>query len=460
MRAMRREVDRLMLLVAPRHGKSELASRKFPAFVLGHDPTLEFISASSGAMLASQFGRDVRNTIDSEAYQQVFETRLASDDQAKGHWSTNKGGSYISVGVGSKILGQGGNFILLDDLFGSMQEAKSEVKRANVWDWYVSTIYNRLQPGGVIILINHRMHEDDTSGMLIQAMKAGGDKWEIVELPALAKADDPLGRAPGEALWPEAYPVESIKRIRSVMVAGAKEQDFEALYQQNPTPEEGIVFKAEWFFPYVSPPDRATLAIYGASDYAVTDGAGDYTVHIVVGVDPDGQLWLLDVWRAQTDSAEWVESFCDLVQLWRPIAWAEESGQIKSGVGPFLIKRMRERKTYVERIPFPSKTIKRIRAQSIRGYMAVEGLRVPIYAPWYPEFKSEMLSFDSGKYDDQPDAMSLIGQLLDRMGHGKVPEIPTSQKTISTIPGKTTATLQEVFDANEQRRGGKFKRIR
>jgi predicted phage terminase large subunit-like protein len=462
-RVERGEVDRLMLLEPPRHGKSELASRKFPAYSLGRNPEREIISASAGASLANEFGREVRNLIDSKNYQEVFETRLAEDAQAKGHWSTGAGGSYISVGVGSKIMGRGANIVLLDDLFGSMAEAKSEKKRGSVWEWYVSTIYNRLQPRAAIVNIGHRMHEDDFAGMALQMQAAGGDSWTVVELPALARPTierpDPLGRLYGEALWASDFPVDAIERIRRVM-AGFP-QDFEALYQQNPTPEEGIVFKSAWLFPYIHQlPDLATLAVYGASDYAVTAGGGDFTVHVVVGVDPMGQIWLLDVWRGQTDSAEWVESFCDLVKLWRPIAWAEEGGQIKSGVGPFLIKRMREREAYVERISFPSRQDKRIRSQSIRGYMAVDGLYVPIMAPWYPEFKAELLAFDSGKYDDQVDALSLIGQLLDRMGVGREIPTPLSDKTISTVPGKTTATLEDMFAANERGTASRFSRIR
>jgi hypothetical protein len=116
-----------------------------------------------------------------------------------------------------------------------------------------------------------------------------------------------------------------------------------ALYQQRPTPETGDYFKADWLKPYDKAPAREALTVYGASDYAVTDDGGDYTVHIVVGMDPESRLYVLDLWREQTSSEMWIEAFCDLVLRWRPLGWAEEQGQIKASVGPFLDRRQIER---------------------------------------------------------------------------------------------------------------------
>ena len=163
------------------------------------------------------------------------------------------------------------------------------------------------------------------------------------------------------------------------------------------------------------------MRIYGGSDYAVTAGGGDYTVHAVVGLAADGRMYLLDLWRKQSASNEWVEAFCDLVLQWKPIGWAEEPGQIKSGVGPFLDRRIRERRAFVARDSFPAHGNKGVRAQSIRGRMAMEGLYLPAGAPWLADFHSELLSFPAGRHDDQVDAIGLVGQLLDKM----VPPAPT-----------------------------------
>jgi predicted phage terminase large subunit-like protein len=163
------------------------------------------------------------------------------------------------------------------------------------------------------------------------------------------------------------------------------------------------------------------MRVYGGSDYAVTMDGGDFTCHVVVGIDPEGRMYLLDLWRKQAASDEWIEAFCDLVKAWKPIGWAEEQGQIRSGVGPFLDRRQRERKAFVARDQFPTRGDKAVRAQSIRGRMASEGLYVPTAAKWYPELRSELLSFPAGKHDDQVDALGLVGQLLDKMMSGKKP---------------------------------------
>lgn len=363
------------------------------------------MSATEG--LASDFGRAVRNTISSPEYRAIFDTRLSEDSQAKGKWHTSDGGIYYALGIGGSVLGRGGDCILIDDPYASMQDAMSELTRKNVWDWYTGTAYNRLMPGGSIVVINHRMHEDDLCGRLLAQQAAGGDQWEVVELPAISDA--------GEALWPDAYPIETLERIRK----NTQPRFWSALYQQRPAPEEGDYFKSDWLRPYEKAPDPKTLRIYGGSDYAVTADGGDYTVHAVVGLDPEGRMYLLDLWRKQASADEWIEAFCDLVKAWKPIGWAEETGQIRSGVGPFLDRRQRERNAFVVREQFPTRGDKAVRAQSIRGRMALEGLYVPIGAPWYPAFRSELLSFPAGKHDDQVDALGLVGQLLDHMTHGE-----------------------------------------
>jgi predicted phage terminase large subunit-like protein len=306
--------------------------------------------------------------------------------------------------------------MLIDDPFASMDEALSEATRKKVWDWYTGAAYNRLMPGGAIVVISHRMHEDDLAGRLLAQQAAGGDRWAVVELPAI---DDH-----GLALWPEAYPIAALERIR----LNTQPRFWSALYQQRPTPDTGDYFKADWLKPYDKPPARETLTVNGASDYAVTDDGGDYTVHVVVGMDPEGCLYLLDLWRAQTTPDKWIDAFCDLIKEWKPLSWAEEQGQITASVGPFLDRRQIERKAYVARENFPTRGDKAVRAQSIRGRMALEGLYVPEWAPWYANFRAELLSFPAGKHDDICDALGLIGQLLDQMVVGRAPVNPVERK--------------------------------
>jgi predicted phage terminase large subunit-like protein len=427
-----------MLLVPPRHGKSELASRRFPAFYLGHYPHRQFISASASGPLAEDFGRDVRNLVGSPEYARLFQTRLSGDSQAKGRWNTEQGGSYYAVGIGSDIMGRGAHVLLIDDPFGSMADARSEAERKAVHQW-LSAAYSRLENNAAIVLINHRMHEQDLTGELLVQQAAGGDKWDVVELKAIQ--DD------GRALWPEKYDLRALERLRANM----QPADWSALYQQNPTPDQGIYFSTDWLRPYIDPPARDTLHVYGASDYAVTSDGGDYTCHIVVGVDPEERIYILDLWRARTSSDIWVETQCDMMERWRPAGWAEESGQIKLGVGPFLHKRLLERRINVVRAQFPTRGDKAIRAQSIRGRAATRGLYVPSQAFWYPDFRQELLAFPVGRNDDQVDALGLIGQVIDRMIPGRAPAPTEPDKILSTNPEACTVTLKDMWDAHERR---------
>lgn len=401
-RVAKGDCKRLMLLLPPRHGKSELASRRFPALSLGWRPDLQFISASATSGLAEDFGRDVRNIIGSSEYANLFPgTSLAEDSQAKGKWNTSKGGVYYAVGVGGAVIGRGADIFLIDDPYSTMADAQSETTRKNVWEWYTGTVYNRLQPGGAIVLINHRMHEDDLTGALLAQQATGGDKWDVVELPAIS--------AEGDALWPDAYPIEALEQIRRNTLP----RFWSALYQQEPAPDEGEYFKREWFRWYDAPPKH--LRKYGASDYAVTAKGGDYTVHLVVGIDPEDNLYVLDVWRSQSESHIWVESFIDLIDHHRPLNWAEEQGQIIKSLGPFIDKRMRERKVYARREQVTSVADKPTRSRSIQARAAMGKVYLPQNAAWVADFLSELCSFPAGKHDDQVDAFGLVGRLLDQM---------------------------------------------
>jgi len=185
----------------------------------------------------------------------------------------------------------------------------------------------------------------------------------------------------------------------------------------------------------------------------VTADGGDYTVHIVVGIDPLWRMYVLDLWRAQASTDKWIETFCDLVQFWKPIGWAEEQGQIRAGVGPFLERRMRERQAYVARAQFPTRGDKAVRAQSIRGRMELDGLYVPMRAPWYADFRAELLSFPAGKHDDQVDALGLIGQVLDRMTAGALPKPPEKLRCANEM------TMDEAWELARPKRPDPYARL-
>lgn len=388
----RGEIDRLMIFMPPRHGKSELASKRFPAWCLGRNPRRQIIAASYNSDLANDFGRNVRNIVAEPEFGQVFPgVGLSPDSAAANRMNTNHGGAYVAAGVGTAVTGRGADIALIDDPFKDREEADSERRRETVWDWYRSTLYTRLMPGGAIVLIQTRWHEDDLAGRIL-AQEA--DQWDVLELPAI---DDQ-----GKALWPEWYNEEALARIKSTI--GPRE--WSALYQQKPQPDEGTFFRREWFGTWDKLP---AVQFYGTSDYAVTDGGGDYTVHRVWGIDSTGAILRVDGWRGQTSSDEWIERKLDLIAKYKPLAWFGEGGVIQKAIEPMLKRRMMERNIFCRLEWLSSVSDKPTRARSFQA-MAASG-RVKFEAG---ADLSEFLVFPAGKHDDDVDTASLIGRAIDQ----------------------------------------------
>lgn len=416
--------------------------------------------ASYGDKLPKKFGRRARSIVQQPKYKRIFDCTLSAESQAVDEWSLTNGSEWMAAGILTGITGNRVDGCVWDDLIKGREQADSETVRTKTWDAYVEDLLTRKKPGAFEVAVNTRWHEDDPAGRILPLHYAGesgwvkgqdGNDWYVVCLPAeCERSDDLLGRKIGEILWPEWFGGQEFfapfKRVP---------RTWNALYQQRPAPETGDFFQADWLKPYHKIPDRRTLNIYGASDYAVTQDDGDYTVHMVVGVDPASHVYLLDLWRSQASPDKWIESFCDMVAFWKPIGWAEETGQIKVSIGPFLEKRLRERQLFIARAKFPSRTDKSVRAQAIRGRMAMDGLYVPMHAPWFPEFKRELMTFPAARHDDMVDCLSLIGQILDKMISGNKVDLAAGKiKVLSAPPDDPRycgVSLEELFEANEQR---------
>lgn len=389
----RGDIDRLMIFMPPRHGKSELASKRFPAWCLGRKPTRQIIAASYNSDLASDFGRNVRNIVAEPEFGQVFPgVSLAPDSQAANRMNTNKGGAYVAAGVGTAVTGRGAHIALIDDPFKDREEADSERRRDLVWDWYRSTLYTRLMPGGSIVLIQTRWHEDDLAGRILEQE---ADQWEVLELPALDET--------GAALWPEWYDAAALNRIKATI--GPRE--WSALYQQKPQPDEGAFFKREWLKEWKELP---SLRYYGTSDYAVTDGGGDWTVHRIWGVDSAGDVYRVDGWRGQTASDEWIERKLDLIARYQPLCWFGEGGVIQKAIEPMLNNRMRERNVYCALEWLPSVADKPTRARSFQALASAGRVHFEPGADI-----GEFLVFPAGRHDDDVDNASLIGRAMDQV---------------------------------------------
>lgn len=304
-RARRREILRLIIEAPPRHGKSRLTSELFPAWALGVDANEQFMLASHTATLPETFSRNVRNMISSERYQVLFhDTRLSDDSATVQKWTLRNHlrPAMITVGVGGSPTGQGAKILIIDDPIGSAEDAESQIYRENLYQWYTGTIYPRLEPNAVIVLMMQRWHEDDLTGRLLKD-QSRADRWTLVSLPAIAEEQaerdeyarriglpigsaDPLGRLPGEALWPERYSVEMLRAIEAV-----NRRSFAAKYQQKPRPAEGALFKRAWFRIVDAAPQDIKWFRYYDLAYSQRQQA-DNTATISGGLGTDGTLYL------------------------------------------------------------------------------------------------------------------------------------------------------------------------
>lgn len=265
----RGENKRLIITIPPRHGKSMLVSEFFPAWYMGRNPDKYIITSTYGQELSSDFGRKVRRQMTDTMFRAVFpHSELREDTQASHRMSTKQGGEYFAVGVGGAITGRGAHLLLVDDPIKGREEADSELQREKINEWFGAVAYTRLMPGGAIIIVMTRWHENDLVGYVKEKMPG---EWRVVDLPALNEH--------GEPLWSEAYPKDTLLKIKQAL----PEYDWLCLYQQNPVPKEGNLFKASWLKSGLASEYAAT---YMALDPAISKGTtADETAFCVFGVD-------------------------------------------------------------------------------------------------------------------------------------------------------------------------------
>jgi hypothetical protein len=433
-----------MITMPPGSAKSTYASVLFPPWYLAHHPHHSILAASHSEELAERWGRRCRNLIEEKAAE--LGIQVNQENRASWRWQLDprpgvhedeplQMGEYLAAGAGSAIAGFRGDLGLIDDPVKSREQVASETQRNKLWDWYVFDYRPRLKPNAKQVLITTRWHEEDLAGRILAEE---GDDWDQLSLPMEAEGnEDALGRMVGERLWPDWFTDEMVEVAKRDPVLWL------SLYQQRPTSEEGTYWKRAWLHavPPGQVPPRGVMRLYGGSDYATKAAGGDWTVHCVIGLDPEDRPWLLELWRGQTRSDVWVNEWCGLVRHWKPLQWAEEHGQIIAGVGPFLERESLRQKAFTERLQFVSRNDKGIRAQSMRGHIAAHGLWYAEDLPGRADLADELLSFPNGRHDDQHDALGLVGQLLDQAVHGHHPKKPDKAKKSGYKPTKAGPTL-------------------
>lgn len=394
------ELRRLMVFMPPRHGKSELVSRRLPAYILGRNPEASIIACSYSADLASRMNRDVQRIMDSDAYQRLFpEVRLYGSNArkaAQGAYLRNSDvfevvghrGTYRSAGVGGGITGMGYDRGIIDDPVKNQEEADSQTYREGLWEWFTSTFYTRQEKDAGILITMTRWHEDDLAGRLLRLQAEGGDQWTVVHYPALSDR--------GEALWPEKYSLGALGDIRKA-VGG---RVWEALYQGRPAPPGGAIFKREWLQYTLQPGREFMTNVVQAWDTAYKQGQqADYSACVTVGSDRSGRIHVLDVWRGRVEFPELVTAVQRQHEIWRPNAIIVED----QASGTSAVQHLK-RTSMLPLVTVRPERDKQARASAMTPYLEGGRVWLPPLASWRDEFETELLAFPTGQHDDQVDA--------------------------------------------------------
>ena len=305
------DLKRIVINMAPRHTKSEFASYLLPSWMIGKNPKLKIIQATHTTELAVRFGRKAKNLIDSQEYQKIFQTKLREDSKAAGRWETNEGGEYFAAGVGGSITGRGADLLIIDDPH-SEQDALNTNALERTWEWYTSGPRQRLQPGGIIVVVMTRWNTKDLTGKLINAQKESkADQWEVIEFPAILPNDKPL--------WPEYWKLEELEGVKAGLPIGK----WNAQYQQNPTAEEGSIIKREWWNLWDKdlPPLHHVIQSYDTA--FLKKETADYSAITTWGVfypteDSGPNLILLDVVKDRFEFPELRRVALEQYNYWKP----------------------------------------------------------------------------------------------------------------------------------------------
>lgn len=396
-----RPCTQLIFCMPPRHGKTALATKSMAAWYSGRFPAHDVAVASYSDTMANDFGADTRFIMLAKPFQQVFSKhKLRRGGSAKDNIQTVVGGRLVYVGRGGALTGRGANLLLIDDIFKDFEEARSQAIRDQAWNWFTKVAMTRRMGRKLVLVTMTRWHSDDIIGRLTDPENPNynaveAQNWKIIRLPAIAEDDDPLGREPGEPLWPERYDLDFLLSQQRLDPLG-----FAALYQQRPTVADGVLFRRETIQYYDKLPEN--LRFYASSDHAVGETQrNDPSCLLKVGVDAQDNIYVIDCdWRRMaTDVA--VEAMLAMGGgNMRPMLWWAERGHISKSIGPFLRKRMLETGTYINLVEVTPSSDKVQRAQSIAARTAMGKVYFPRNAVWTERAINELLAFPNGNHDD------------------------------------------------------------
>ena len=389
---------RLMIAMPPRHGKSQMGSYLFPAYLMGKLSQSKLIVGSHTAELAQRFGRMIRNLVEDDKYGELFpDTKLSIDSKAAGRWNTSAGGEAFFIGKGGAMTGRGGDIIILDDILDE-QDAISDTAMENTWEWYTSGPRQRLQPNGAIIIINTRWKMDDLSGRLLrQQGQLKTDQWELLEFPAILPSGNPL--------WPEYWVIEELEKVK--MSIGLKK--WNAQWQQQPTNDDGAILKRDWWRRWNKDEPPACEYVIQTYDTAYSKKeTADFSVIATWGVfhpsaDSGPNLILLSVKKGRWDFPELKRIAKDEYKYWEPdnvLIEAKATGTPlqhelrKMGI-PVTMYSPGGRRTGQDKVS---------RANAVAPLLESGMVWYPEQEEFAQELVEECAAFPNGTHDDQVDA--------------------------------------------------------
>lgn len=445
--------------VPPQFGKTEVLSRKGQAWAIGRNPSKHFILGTYSGDFAETHGAAVRDVMESERYNNVFpHVKLKKGSKSKSHMETTEGGSLTFVGRKEGTTGRPCDMFTIDDPLKDKSEADSEAIRRELHDWFDSVVFSRCHTLTPIQIVHTRWHQDDLIGRLTDPDHPRYDTelaalWKYLNLPAiiedprLAKA---LGMQMGETLWPEKFSLEHLMQAKRMNA-----HTFASLYMGNPTPPEGAMIKKANILTYKESELPAQLRYYAASDHAVTEketlakNDPDSTVLLTFGVGSNDHIWVLDCFWAEVATDVQVDRMLDFMLKRKPQLWFAGKDHISKSIGPFLRKRMKEKRYYSTMIRELTEQQDKVqKAQSFVGRISMNMIHFPAGAPWLASAISQMLKFPQASHDDFIDAMANLCRGLDIVTGASLPEQKTDVPKSGTFAWIKWASEQQANRGN------------
>ncbi len=410
-----------MVFAPPRHGKSELCSHYFPAWFLGTFPDKRVILTSYESEFAAEWGGKARDTF-REVCPRLFNLTVSKTSKRMNRWDVDcHSGGMKTAGAGGAITGRGADLLICDDPIKNAEDAESPTIRRKIWEWWQSTAYTRLEPGACVVVIQTRWHRDDLAGHLLREMKAQGDQWDIINLPALAVEGmpDPIGREPGQALWPERYDEEALNKIKNNL----DRYWWLSLFQQSPVPQGGSEWPDEYFGDHIwfeKWPEHMTVKTVGLDPSKGKESkTTDYSAIVKLGRDPEGMLYVeadlerRDISRIVVDALKHCEEF-------KPDALAIESNQFQQ----LLVTDIEEAGKHMAQQP-PIVEIhnysisKAIRIRRIGPYLSRKGIRFKQNSKGTALLVDQLRDFPNNDHDDGPDGLEMALRIAIEIFNGK-----------------------------------------